>query len=118
MSRDPRVFLFDAAKACDAIARFTAGLTLADYLADEVLRAAVERQFEIVGEALNAAARSFPDVAAMIDDLPRIVALRNRLAHSYATTSDDVVWRLVEVSVPVLREQIGALLETEQDRPR
>lgn len=52
MDRDPRAYLWDARDSADAIAEFVTGRTLNDYLADRMLRSAVERQFEIVGEAL------------------------------------------------------------------
>ncbi|MCQ8103788.1 DUF86 domain-containing protein [Methylomonas sp. SURF-2] len=53
MQRDPRVFLWDAHFAAEAILEFVAGKTVADYRSDRLLRSAVERQFEIIGEALN-----------------------------------------------------------------
>ena len=53
MDRDPRAYLWDARDSADAIAEFVTGRTLNDYLADRMLRSAVERQFEIVGEALR-----------------------------------------------------------------
>ncbi len=49
MRRDPRNHLWDAVAAADSIASFVCGRTLADYDADELLRSAVERKFEIVG---------------------------------------------------------------------
>jgi uncharacterized protein with HEPN domain len=52
MARDPRVFLWDARKAAETIIIFTRGKRFEDYQADAMLRAAVERQFEIIGEAL------------------------------------------------------------------
>jgi len=55
-----RKLLFDMAQACDALVRFTEGKTFDDYSADLMLRSAVERQFEIVGEALNQALRIDP----------------------------------------------------------
>jgi len=47
MERDPRALLWEAPASADAIVRFLSGRTYDDYLADEILRSAVERQFEI-----------------------------------------------------------------------
>ena len=52
MHADARKLLWDAQQAAERIARFTSGKTFPDYEADEYLRSAVERQFEIIGEAL------------------------------------------------------------------
>jgi uncharacterized protein with HEPN domain len=48
-----RKYLYDVRQACELLHEFTAGKTLADYASQAMLRAAVERQFEIIGEALN-----------------------------------------------------------------
>jgi uncharacterized protein with HEPN domain len=53
MKRDPKVYLWDAKRAVDSINKFTGGKSLAQYVTDEMLRSAVERQFEIIGEALS-----------------------------------------------------------------
>jgi uncharacterized protein with HEPN domain len=53
MHDDTRKLLWDAQQAADRIVRFTAGKRFVDYEMDEYLRSAVERQFEIIGEALN-----------------------------------------------------------------
>jgi len=80
MQRDPRVFLWDAHFAAEAILEFVAGKTVADYRSDRLLRSAVERQFEIIGEALNQLCKIEPAWAERIPDLPQIVAFRNLLA--------------------------------------
>ena len=54
-----------------------------DYLDNRMLRSAVERQFEIIGEALSQLAKIDPAVAARIPDLRRIVGFRNVLIHGY-----------------------------------
>lgn len=111
MRRDPRVFLWDAHYAAEAILEFVCGKTYADYSADRLLRSAVERQFEIIGEALNQLCKIEPSWGERIPDLPQIVAFRNLLIHGYASVNDLTVWNTIESSLPVLYESLGKLLE-------
>ena len=92
------------------IVRFTEGKTFAQYLADDLLRSGVERQFEIVGEALNQFSRLDLELALAIPELPRIVAFRNVLIHGYATVDDQVVWGVVEANIPNLSKALAKLL--------
>ena len=103
-------YLWDARRAAERIALFTAGRGFADYLADEMLRAAVERQFEVIGEAFAGLRRVDPALAAAIPDLPRIVAFRNVLIHGYATVDDRLVWGVVERDLPGLLATLARLL--------
>ena len=64
-------FLHDIEQACDALVRFTTGKSFADYSADELLRSAVERQFIIVGEALQQALRLDPSLQSFIGNARR-----------------------------------------------
>jgi len=61
-----------------------------------MMRAATERQFEIMGEALTGLRRVDPDLAASVPDLPRIIAFRNILIHNYAEIDDSRVWEVVQ----------------------
>ena len=61
-----------------------------------MLRAAVERQFEIIGEALNRLFRLEHDLADRITDGRRIIAFRNILVHAYAQIDNRVVWGVIE----------------------
>ncbi len=63
MEHDPRAYLWDAKESADAIAEFVRGRTFDDTAADSMLRSAVERQFEIIGEALRQLEKAAPDVA-------------------------------------------------------
>ncbi|HEY4079526.1 MAG TPA: HepT-like ribonuclease domain-containing protein [Burkholderiaceae bacterium] len=54
------------------VRRFVQGKSFDDHLSDEVLRSAVERQLEIVGEALNQLRRADPATAALVPNLPRL----------------------------------------------
>ena len=110
MQRDPKAYLWDAREALNAITTFTHGRTREEFLQDLMLRSAVERQFEIVGETLGQLARHDQSLANQIPDLPRIVAFRNILVHGYAIVDSDRVWRVVHESLQELREAVNQLL--------
>lgn len=109
--RDVRRYLYDILQACNLLAQFTAGKKFDDYTSDALLRSAVERQFEIVGEALNQGLRVDPGLAARITDSGRIIAFRHRLSYGYASISDNTVWGVLETYLPVLRREVKALLD-------
>ena len=110
MHPDAGKLLWDAQQAAERVARFTANKSLAEYESDDLLRSAVERQFEIVGEALNQLSRIDATVATTIEVLPRIVAFRNVLVHGYASVDNRIVWGVIEASLPSLRAAINQLL--------
>ena len=84
MRRDPKSLLWDARSAADAIVAMIAGRDFAEFDTDIMLRSAVERQFEIIGEALGTLARVDATIAARIPEFRDIVAFRNILIHGYA----------------------------------
>ncbi len=110
MQRDATGLLWDAHEAAAAIAQFLAGCDENAYLADRLLRSGVERQCEIIGEALNRFSRIAPELAARIPELSKAVAFRNLLIHGYATVDDGLVWRTATTDIPILRERLAALL--------
>lgn len=110
MRRDPRAYLWDALTAADAIMEFTRGRSLDAYLADRMLRAAVERQFEIIGEALGQLSKAAPAMAASIPDIRQVIDFRNLLIHGYATVDHREVWGTIQDDLPALRDQIGRAL--------
>jgi uncharacterized protein with HEPN domain len=106
MSSEASKRLLDAACACAAIAEFTAGKDFAAYETDRMLRSAVERQFEIIGEALGKAVKAEPTLVQEMPELPRIVALRNRLIHGYDSVDDEIVWDIVQTKLSALETEL------------
>ncbi|MET9021454.1 HepT-like ribonuclease domain-containing protein [Actinopolymorpha sp. NPDC004070] len=102
--------LWDARSAALLIAQFVAGRTWQNYQDDAMLRSAVERQFEIIGEALNKLGRLDRATAVQIPDLPQIVAFRNVLIHGYAVIDDELVWEAATTRAVDLAAEIGRLL--------
>ena len=110
MRLEAKKYLHDVRQAAAALAEFTEGKTFADYIREAMLRAAVERQFEIIGEALAQLARKDAALAARITGYQRIIAFRNILIHGYADVDDRLVWDIVETKLPTLCREVEALL--------
>lgn len=81
------------------------------YASNAMAQAAVERKFEIIGEALNQLAKLDAALAARIPDLPQIVAFRNQLIHGYATVNVGTVWNIAQNALPSLLGAVQALLD-------
>ena len=90
---------------------FIQGKSFTDYGSDALLRSGVERQFEIIGEALNRLSRTDAAMAARVPDLPQLVAFRNILIHGYAVVDDATVWEAATVKLRPLRATLAMLLD-------
>jgi uncharacterized protein with HEPN domain len=110
MRLEEKKYLFDIQQVAGRVADFTAGKRFDDYRGDAMLRAAVERQFEIVGEALAQLAKLDEKLAARLSERRRIIAFRNILIHGYADVDDRLVWDVVEAKLPVIRREVETLL--------
>jgi uncharacterized protein with HEPN domain len=107
--KSPR-WVEDIANSCANIESWTAGKTLADYESDAMLRAAVERAFAVIGEALLRLERRDPGTVARITNYRHIIGFRNRLAHEYDDTDHERVWEIIQMLVPILRAEVDAIL--------
>ncbi len=105
--------LLDALDACHAIQSFVAGRTFSEYEQNSMLRSAVERQFEIIGEALSRAETETPELSSLIPDARRIVGLRNRIIHGYDSVDDELLWQTIHTHVPPLERLLSDLLTSE-----
>ena len=76
-----------------------------------MLRAAVERQFEIIGEALRRLSKEDSPTTARISEHARIIAFRNILVHGYADIDDRIVWDVVQSKLPALLLEVESLLK-------
>jgi len=111
MPRSVLAYLDDIVVACDSVAVTLEGVDTDAYAANRTIRAAVEREFTIIGEAVNTIARLDPEIAARISHSRKIVAFRNLLVHDYPAIVDAAVWAIADRDAPVLRDESHALIE-------
>jgi uncharacterized protein with HEPN domain len=106
--------LLDVCEAGESILENTAGKSLTEYSRNRLLRRAVEREFEIIGEALRGLAQVDPVTATSVSQLRRIIDFRNRIIHGDDTIDDTVVWGVAEQNLPALIQEVTVLLTAEE----
>ena len=79
------------------------------YVADIRTKRAVERDIEIIGEAVNRILKKNNDFE--LENAQKIIGTRNRIAHGYDKISDDLIWSIVINHLPKLKEEIVALMK-------
>jgi uncharacterized protein with HEPN domain len=112
MLPEARKYLWDALSAADNVLSLVAGLTFEAYMADARTRWAVERQLQIIGEALGQLRRKNPETAALIPELSTIVAFRNVLVHGYGEIDHMIVWGAIVADLKPLEVRLRKLLAT------
>jgi len=118
MPHDPNKLLHDMKEAAERITRFTSGRTMDDYLADDFLRSAVERQFEIIGEAITRLRQTSPDIANKISDQKKISGFRNSLIHGYDTIEHTLTWEIVLIHPAGAAKRVGTSSRVKREGPK
>lgn len=110
-SRDPLTSLADVQSAASLIGEFLRGKSFDDYRADRLLSSAVERQFEILGEALRRAVEADPSLVRRLPETSSAIGFRNILAHGYDRVSDALVWSIAHDRLPLLHSAVTSVLQ-------
>ena len=92
------------------VLQVTRNKSVDDYRGDRLLRQAVERSFEIIGEAVDRLAKLDPDIAARISDYQQIIAFRNLLIHGYDLIDEARVCEVIQKNLPTLEAEITMIL--------
>ena len=109
MRLESKKYLFDIRRAASLIQDFARGKTFREFETSALLRSAVERQFEIIGEALNQLLKIDAETAGQITDHRHIIAFRNILIHGYAEIDNRLVWGVVESKLSTLINEVESL---------
>lgn len=107
MKHDPKVCFLDVLNACQQILNFSENMTFEEYSSNDLVKSAVERKFEIIGEALNRVKKIDVTQLESVADFEQIIGFRNVIAHGYDSISDRIVWDTINDSIPMLIKEIN-----------
>lgn len=108
-SHDLDVAVADALTAAEWVVVWCSSIAFDRFAQDEALRSAVERKLEILGGALSRASRTDAAIVRSVPDLPRIIGLRNVLAHGYDVIDPQAIYLIATTKVPELVEALRQL---------
>ena len=109
MKTEALAHLYDLLHAGQTVKRFVQDKTLSDYENDELLRSAVERKFEIMGEAMNRIHHDTPELVSEIRNYRELISFRNILIHGYDTIDNLIVWDVIQNDLAELLEDVTKL---------
>jgi uncharacterized protein with HEPN domain len=109
--REPEKYLYDMLSSCEFLVDFTAGKTINDYIKDRAFRSALERELQIIGEALIQLEDVAPEIAEQIPEYQNIIGFRHVLVHGYANLDPATVWNVVETKLGNLAKILKSLLK-------
>jgi uncharacterized protein with HEPN domain len=110
MEIEMKAWLYDVLNAIGEIEAFINNMPdLPAYQSDLKTRRAVERNLEIIGEAVNRIVQKNQSVR--LTGARKIVDTRNRIIHGYDTVSDEIIWTIITVHLPVLKQEAERLLQ-------
>ena len=111
MEKEYKIWLADIKQAIIEINQFLPKQKLfSEFQNDLKLKRAVERNIEIIGEAMKRILETKPDIK--ISSARKIVDTRNRISHGYDSVSDDIIWAIIIKDLPKLEEEINTLLNS------
>ncbi|MCF8361505.1 MAG: DUF86 domain-containing protein [Prolixibacteraceae bacterium] len=112
MKREIKKYLYDIKASIESVDEYLGGQkNFFDYQKNKLLRRGIEREIEIIGEAMNRALKIDPELN--IENARKIVDTRNWVIHAYDTVDDIVIWAIVSKHLPKLKKEIEVLLESD-----
>jgi len=105
-----KMYLLDISNSIDSINEYLGEeRNFKKYETNKLLRRAVERELEIIGEAINRILKVDPEIE--ISNSRRIVNLRNWVIHSYDNVDNVIIWGIIDKDLPLLKKQVADLLQ-------
>ena len=109
MKREIKKYLFDIKTSIDSIEEYLENKRdFNEYQKNKLLRRGIEREIEIIGEAMNHILRIDPDIE--IDSARKIVDTRNWVIHGYDKVDDIIIWGIIINHLPKLKKEVEKML--------
>jgi uncharacterized protein with HEPN domain len=109
MENEIKKYLFDIKESVDSIENYLGGTRDFNiYKSNKMLRRAIEREFEIIGEAMNRIDKLNSEIK--ISSKKQVINMRNRVIHGYDKIDDEIVWGTIIRHIPVLKTEIQNLI--------
>lgn len=112
MNDKARKNLIDILQAAEEVQEYVHGMDFKEYQNKPVTKRAVERDFEIIGEALNRIKYIDNGLLEKISEHHRIIGFRNILIHGYDIVDEAIVWQAVTKHLPVLVREVKEILSS------
>ncbi len=111
MTIEVKKLFYDIIEAGKDIKDFTGDLNYSEFDRSKIIKASVERKFEIIGEAINRINHFDPNIAQKISDFKQIIDFRNIIAHGYDIVDSELLWEAVKTHLPQLLDEVNDLME-------
>ena len=109
MDIEIKKYLFDIKESIDSIEKYLGDKRdFKVYVADKMMRRAIEREFEIIGEAMGRIEKL--DSTLNISSKRQIISMRNRVIHGYDKIDNEIIWGTIVRHLPTLKIEIQDLL--------
>ncbi|GAB3934098.1 HepT-like ribonuclease domain-containing protein [Larkinella terrae] len=112
--RSSHALLNDMLDAIQAIREYTEGMSFDDFLANRMACDAVIRNVQVIGEAANRVPKPFRDQHDGIEWM-RIIRSRHILVHDYFGIDYEIIWKIITVHLPILRQELEELLNADNN---
>ncbi|MEO6077998.1 MAG: DUF86 domain-containing protein [Candidatus Andersenbacteria bacterium] len=108
--KDDRIYLTHVIEACDKIQKYTVGISVEEFIGNDMMFDATTREIMIIGEAVTNISDDFKNEHL---DIPwhKMIGMRNRLIHAYFGVDPEMVWETVRIDVPELRAFVAIVLK-------
>ena len=111
MQREARKYLFDIKESIDSIGEYLGNkYEFNIYLENKLLRRGVERELEIIGEAVSKLIKI--DSKINISSSRRIIDLRNWVIHGYDKVDDVIIWGIITKDIPIVKNEVEILINS------